>query len=147
MQTYWRKLPNGTLSPDDAATIEWLQKIKTGTAVGADMKRIRNYKFLRKWFDLVHYAFDIWEPAEGMPEKNFERFRKEVTMLSGYAHEVPSIKGGTRWEADSISFSQMDEETFDALYEATIRALLKFVLRNYTRADVDRVLQGVAEYA
>jgi hypothetical protein len=68
-------------------------------------------------------------------------------MLAGYAHEVPSLRGGTRWEADSISFANMDEDTFGVLYEKTLAVLMKWVLKNYTRQDVDRVLSNIAEYA
>lgn len=147
MKTYWRKLLNGTLAPEDAATIEWLSKIKAGDVVGGEFKRARNYKFHCKWFSLVQFAYDCWEPPEDAPEKNFERFRKEVTMLAGYYVEVPSIRGGTRYEAQSISFASMDEETFTKLYDATVSALLKWVLKNYTRADVDRVMSELARWA
>lgn len=146
MKTYWRKLPNGTLAPEDDSTIEWLSKIKAGDVLGGEFKLARNYKFHCKWFTLVQFAFDNWEPAEG-PEKNFERFRKEVTMLAGYYIEVPSIRGGVRYEAQSISFSKMDEETFTSLYDATVNALLKWVLKTYAKGDVDRVMSELARWA
>ena len=147
MKAYWRKLPNGSLAPEDDAAREFVARVKIGDVVGGEFTRPRNYAFHKKWFSLLSYAFDTWEPAQGSPEKNFDRFRKEITMLAGYAHEVPSLRGGTRWEADSISFGAMDEDTFSELYEKTLAVLMKWVLKNYTRQDVDRVLANIAEYA
>lgn len=146
MHSYWRKLPNGTLAPEDSATVEWVRKIKTGDVVGGEFKRPRNIALHRKWFALINYGFEIWEPPEDAPEKNLDRFRKEITMLAGYAQEVPSIKGGTRWEAQSISFANMDEDTFCKLYDATIAALCKWVLRNYTKDDVHRVMEEIGRF-
>ena len=143
----FKKLLNGTLAPDDQQAVEWLAKIKVGDCVTGEFKRPRNIAFHRKWFSLVQFAYDSWEPAQDAPEKNFERFRKEVTMLAGYYVEVPSIRGGTRYEAQSISFASMDEETFTKLYDATVNALLKWVLKNYTRNDVDRVMSELARWA
>jgi len=146
MLTTWRKLPQGALMPDDQGTVEWLARIKTGDGLFGEFKRPRNYNLHKKWFALVQYGFECWEPPQDAPEKNFERFRKEITMLAGYAVEVPSIKGGSRWEAQSISFAKMDQETFDHLYDKTISALLKFVMKNYTRADIDRVMAEIARF-
>lgn len=144
---YFKKMVNGTLAPEDASTIEWLAKIKSGDVVGGEFKRKRNYRFHKKWFALIQYAFEHWEPAADLPEKNFKRFRQEVTMLAGYYHEVPSIRGGIRYEADSISFSSMGEETFTKLYDATVTALIKWVLKGYKQDDVERVVQGILEFS
>jgi hypothetical protein len=144
--TTWRKLPNGVLAPDDQGTVEWVGKLKTGDGVMGEFKRPRNYAFMKKWFALVNYAFEMWEPPEDAPEKNFDRFREEMTMLAGYYQEVPSVKGGTRIQARSISFASMDEDTFADLYDKTILAILKWVLKTYKRSDIDRVMSEVAKF-
>jgi hypothetical protein len=146
MITTWRKLPNGSLAPDDQGTVEWIAKLRTGDGVMGEFKRPRNYAFLKKWFALVQYAFEMWQPPEDAPEKDFERFRQEITMLAGHYEEVPSIKGGTRLQAKSISFAAMDEDSFGELYEKTVTAILKWVLRSYKRADIDRVMSEVAKF-
>ncbi len=68
-------------------------------------------------------------------------------MLAGYYDTFPCIKGGVRYEAKSIAFANMDEDTFADLYDNTVRALLKWVLKNHTREDVNRVMQNIVEYA
>lgn len=124
-----------------------LDRIKIGDCITVPFKAKRNGQFHKKFFALLEYAFSIWEPEEGLPEKNFERFRKDITILAGYYHEVPRIDGTTRVTAKSISFAKMDEDEFSLLYESTITTLLKFVLKNYTRDDINRVLNNVAEFA
>ena len=146
MLTTWKKLPNGTLMPDDKGTVEWLAKIKTGDGVFGDFKRPRNYQLHKKWFVLVNYAFEMWEPGEGMPEKNFERFRQDMTILAGYFDHVPRIDGTIDIVAQSISFAKMTQDTFDALYFATVDAVLKWVLRTYTREDLDHVMKEIARF-
>lgn len=147
MKLHLQKMPNGVLAPADAQSVEALAKYKTGDVLGGEFKKTRNYAFHKKWFALVGYAFEAWEPAEGMPEKNFERFRHDVTIAAGFYDLVPCINGELKAEAKSLSFAKMSEDDFSLLYDATINALLKFVLRNYTREDVDRVMDEIARFA
>ncbi len=70
------KLPNNLLmaaTPEDAKK---LARIKTGDCMTIKFSKKRNAKFFRKWHSLVQYAFDVWEPEEGAPEKVYDRFRK-----------------------------------------------------------------------
>lgn len=139
-------------TPEDAKK---LARFKTGDCMTVEHTKKRNGQFFRKWHSLVQYAFDMWEPPEEMElngrmvsiEKNYERFRKDVTIKAGHYHFVTNVAGDLRAEADSISFANMDEDTFTDLYDATVRALLKWVLKNYTREDVDSVMRNISEYA
>ena len=146
VKLYLRKLANGTLAPDDAASTDCLRKVKVGDVVSGDFTRPRNYQWFRKWWALLQYAFDTWEPPVG-PEKNFERFRKDITILAGYYDVVPRVRGEPKAEAKSISFASMEQDDFEGLYEATITTLIKFVLKNYTREDIDRVMANITEFA
>ena len=142
-----QKRPGNVLLPVTPLDVAILDRIRNGDVITIEFTHKRNGGFFAKWHVLVNYAFDIWEPEEGAPEKNYERFRKEITMLAGYYREVPSIRGGVRYEADSISWAKMDPDTFALMYTATCDVLIKWVLREYTREDIDRVLTHVAEFA
>ena len=127
--------PGGALHPATDEDAEALRKIKPGAAVRVDVKLIRNYKFLQKWFTLAKFAFDIWQetvpPQEyrGTPvQPNFDRFRKDLIILSGYYTPVFNARGELRLEAKSISFSSMSEEDFEALYSVTINVILQKIL-------------------
>ena len=144
MKLYLRKVGNSYIvdSGDDDAGI------KQGEVVSAEIKRPRNYRFHKKYFALLNYAFGIWEPAcleyNGRPVgKSFEQFRKDITILAGYYTLSENIKGEPKAEADSISFGNMPEDKFNCLYSKTIDVLLKHVMKNYTREDVDNVIDNL----
>ena len=134
------------LIPEDLESKEKYDKIKSGAMVTADIKLIRNAAFLRKYFALLHIGFDNWTPEKinsdyGAPEKNFERFRKDTTILAGYYRVVIRVNGDARVEAKSISFANMEEEEFDKLYNATINVLLKHIYKqSITQKELDNTV-------
>lgn len=79
-------------------------------------------------------------------EKQFNRFRKEVTILAGYHEAVHSMDGSFRLEAKSIAFSKMDEDEFTKLYNAVCNVILQRVLTTYTREDLDRVVEEILRF-
>lgn len=152
MEVLCRRVPGG-FAPESDEEAAKLAKVKQGASVKVKVTQEVNAKFRRKWFKLAEYAFGLW--SETMPDMeyrgqevqpNFERFRKDLTILAGRFHPVWTIKGEMRVEADSISYAAMDEEKFEAFYSATINAVLSKIL-NHTklteadlRAHVERVL-------
>ncbi len=140
--------------PADPDTTDYLNKLKMGEVVIADFKKPRNYNFHKKYFALIKYSFDNWEPIaledskwEGVvPEKSFERFRKDLIILAGRYNAVYRIDGSLRIEAQSISFAKMDSNGFAELYDATINVILNKILTNYTRDDLDRVIEELERF-
>jgi hypothetical protein len=51
-----------------------------------------------------------------------------------------NLKGETRLTAKSISFANMDEDEFSDLYNAACNVILQRILTNYTRDDLDAVI-------
>lgn len=155
MKIYLRKLPGGKLIPEDDEAVEWLQGVKNGDVVRAEVTRPRNYRFLRKYMALLRLAFDSWEMPEtlhrGMPvQKNFTRFRKDVAISCGFYELTVNLKGETRAEAKSISFAHMSEEDFNTLYQQTITLFIdKYrILTGYRdAAEVDRVVEELLRFA
>lgn len=147
------KTASNVLVPFDDSASEFIRKCKTGELLHSDYKRVRNYKFHRKYFALVKFAFDQWEPKgelqyKGMPVlKNLKRFRKDVAILCGFFETTVNIRGEVRLEARSISFAQMDEIEFEELYQATITVVMERVLRNYTRKDIEDVIENLLRFA
>lgn len=148
---YLIKTPTGALVPADAQSAEYLQKQKIGQGFKASFTRARNIKFHRKFFALLHYAFDAWEPVEktykGKPiAKNFDQFRADITILAGYRETVVRIDGTVRINPKSISFSSMDEDEFAELYSAVIDVLLRRIFIDQTRDDVENVVNNILAY-
>lgn len=147
MKIYLRKIDHSYIvdSGDDS-------NIKNGEIVSAEIKRPRNYKFHKKYFALINYAYSVWEPAEveyrgEIAEKSVDRFREDITILAGYYETVVNIKGDVKAQAKSISFGSMSEDEFEQLYSKTIDVLLKHVFDNYTREDVDRVVDELIGFS
>ena len=126
---------------------EWDRKNNIGDEVKAPWKRTRQLWRHKKYFALLNVGFDNWNPGEinskyGIPEKNFERFRKDIAILCGFYSVVVRLNGSTRVEADSISFSKMDEQTFRDLYSKTVDLLIRDVygIGNMTPDRMDEMV-------
>jgi hypothetical protein len=134
--------------PVEQEDVEFVDGLKQGQVICADFRRMRNYRFHQKWFCLAQLAYEHWEPGQlrdarwkGVkPEKSFERFRKDLIILAGHFEAYYRMDGSVRVEAKSISFGSMDQEEFEKLYSATVDVVLKHVLKNYTREDLDAVI-------
>jgi hypothetical protein len=126
--------------------------IKNGEIVSAEIKRPRNYEFHKKFFALLNYSYECWEPEEleyrGRPVgKDFDRFRKDIIILAGYYDVVTNIKGEVKAEAKSISFGKMEEEEFEKLYSDVINVILKHILTNYSRDDIDVMISEIIGFS
>ena len=139
------------LVPCDQETFDYIAKMEHGQVLTGEFRQARNYLFLKKFFALLKIGFDAWEPTEteykGFPvQKNFDRFRKDVIISAGYYDYVANIKGEVRADAKSISFAKMGEEEFAQLYSNVANVLLEKVMKNYTQADLDRVVQEILNF-
>lgn len=148
------KTSSGALLPATAEDADKVAKLKNGQVIRAEWKKQRNYRFHKKWWSLVEFAFDNWEPAENdtdmvngqMPEKNIDRFRKDIIILTGRYDATHRLDGSVRIEAKSISFANMDDEEFEKLYSDTINVILKRVLKNYDFDQLDDVVNQLMGY-
>lgn len=148
-EIYLRKSGNGTLQAVNDDDYWAVNALNAGQIVKAEYTVPRNIKFFRKWWALVDFAYDHWEPGEledpkwkGVtPAKNKDRFRKDLTILAGHYNATYRVDGSVRIEAKSISFSRMNEKQFNKFYSACIDVVLKRVLTNYTRKDLDQAVE------
>jgi hypothetical protein len=146
------KAPNGVLVPCDPQATEYIAGLKLGVAVRAEVKRMRNYQFHKKLFALLNFAFETWEPVEPtykgqVVAKNFNQFRNDVVVLAGFYETTMTLKGDVRVIAKSLSFASMEQDEFDALYSAVVNVILSKILKNYTRDDLDNVINRLMDFA
>ena len=152
MRVSLSKTFNGFI-PADPNTQEWANKIKIGQVVHSDFKKVRNYKFHKKYFALLAVAYDNWEPGEinskyGTPEKNFDRFRADLTILAGFYENHVRLDGTVRIEPKSISFANMDNQEFEDLYNRTIDVLIKYVYKSALgKEDIENLVEQYLSFA
>jgi hypothetical protein len=144
----------GVLIPANEEEVAKLETIKSGQVVKVGIVKMRNGAFFRKWWVLAKFAYDIWSETvkpltyKGQPVRtNFDRFRKDLTILAGYYEATYNVRGEVRLEAKSLSWGKMNEEEFAKLYSATIDAILTKILNrpdltpNKVRAAVDELMR------
>lgn len=145
--------------PADDDTRAWFNHIKIGTTVIATAKQMRNGAFHRKYFALLHVAYDYWSESVATMEykgepvlPDFTRFRKDVVITAGFYRAVVNLKGEVRIEPESLRWSQMSEERFTQLYDATINVLLRRVFNgkvcpSWTEVELRGVAEQILEFA
>jgi hypothetical protein len=158
MELIFQKGSTGLVPACEEAT-QWLSKKKLGATILVEPREMRNGAYFRKWWALVKLGYDYWSeiPAtieyrgqQVLPE--FDRFRKDVTILAGFYHPVVNLKGEVRIEAESLKWASMSEDTFGKLYNATINVLLAKVFngrvcKQWTAQQLRDVAAQVLEFA
>lgn len=153
---FCNKMKVGTiwaLVPAHDSDLEAIKKLPANQPITVSVTRIRNVDHHRKYFALLNYAFDVWEPPEGDPamlgvQKNFDTFRKNIAVKAGFYEMHYTLAGTIRIEAKSISFTSMDQDEFEKLYDKTIDVLLNMVpqLTNHTDDELRAVVDQLMEF-
>lgn len=145
-----RKYPDGVLRIEKVDEIEQLNRIKTGDYVTIEVKRPRNHRFHRKLFSLFRLAYDYWHPViredKWSPQKNFERFWKDLVILAGYSDVWYRLDNSIRVEAKSISFGLMDEDEFADLYNRVLDVIFERIAIADTKEEIDEMVNAFQEY-
>lgn len=148
----------GTNAEEDKAWHRFwnrLKKLDAGEISFLEFIIPRNGKFHRKFFALLDVGFDAWEPDRKHKsykrkpvEKNREQFREDITIMAGFYEQTFDLKGRMRIRAKSISFANMDDVEFEALYSAICDVLLREVCTRYAgRAELEAVVERVMRFA
>jgi hypothetical protein len=101
----------GKITPLHDSDYDSFKKVPKNKIVEIDIKSKRNYQFHKKFFALLNMVFENQEVFT-----DFEYFRKELTIESGFYNEYVTFDGEIKREAKSISFAKMDEIEFSELY-------------------------------
>lgn len=141
MKLNMQKQPGGILSPADDIAAEYLTKLKTGEWYEIEIKRSRNPQHHKKVFAFFNFAFAYWR-GQGKYEfldeaAQFDRFRKDLTILAGYRNEVYKYDGSVRVEAKSLSFGNMDQTEFEEFATAMQNAAMRTIFQGAN----ERVIQ------
>lgn len=135
------KMAGGLLAPLDDNEAETLQGFKNGEQYEVEIKRYRNPAFHRKVFAFFKFCFEHWavDKTEWKyfdERKQFDTFRKHLTVLAGFKEISYTLDGSFRVEAQSLSYGNMEQDEFEQCYSALINAALKHVFDNTTDENV-----------
>lgn len=155
MEVFLVKTMSGALVPMDQET-EAFKRFKVGSVIRCDIKEMRNGKFFKKYWALVKVAFDLW--TETMPSiqykgmdiaPNFDRFRKDLIVLSGYYNATFNVKGEVRMEPVSLRWAEMNEGTFEDLYQKTLTTIIEKIIpsRKMSEEDLNNWVNKVLEFS
>ena len=147
MQIDLVKHPGGVFSPASDSDLERLKRFKNGETYTAEIKLTRNPAHHRKAFAFFNFCFAHWAAdragLEHMDEHSqFDRFRKDLTILAGFYEQTVRLNGEVRTEAQSLAFSNMDQEQFERCYSALINAAIKHVFAGTTDPAILNRLQS-----
>lgn len=114
------------------ADYELKRKLKLGEVYQVEIKLLRNYQFLRKYFALLNCA---WQYQNEKVQEHFhnskEMFRETIQIAAGYTEPFYSIEHKAFLDkAKSISFENMKEEEFMELYNNVKDVLFTLFLKN-----------------
>lgn len=118
------------------------RKLKIGEVYTAEIRLARNYQFHRKYFALIHCA---WEYQNEKVQEHFhnlkENFRKTIQIAAGHCDTYYSI-ARKEWieESKSISFEKMEEAEFQELYNRVKDVLFMHFLKHISEEEFMRNL-------
>lgn len=135
----------GGLIPSDADAQEWLEKVKMGQVMRAEIRLMRNGGFHRKFMAMLNtaYANHEWPEIEtkwGKARCSFDMFRKYVTVKSGHYEVDLTPHGEPRVIPKSISWAKMDQPEFEKLYSDVLDVILQEFLTNWKSGDMDNAV-------
>lgn len=142
MKVSFYKMNGGGLCPASDLEKDKMDKFKNGEIYEIDIKYERNSSFHRKVFSFFNFVFQYWRNGNEYDEEQaqFDRFRKDLTILAGYNHKVYNYKGELRLEAKSLSYSSMEQDEFEQFYTALINATSKHVMKDANDVEISKLM-------
>ncbi|AHF77925.1 Putative phage D3 protein [Sodalis praecaptivus] len=130
MQIEMIKSAGGVFVPAFDMDLPRLAKFRNGELYTLEAKLSRNPQFHRKVFAFFKFCFDHWAADKTdlkfMDESaQFDRFRKDLTILAGYYEQTVRLDGSIRTEAKSLAYGNMEQDEFEQCYSALINAAIK----------------------
>ncbi len=135
MKAFFRLSSDLELIPHNQETLDWMSKRKAGEIISADIKQVRNYENLKRFFSFVNDTFDMQDHFTAK-----EAYRRWLTMKAGYFSTLVTPKGDTLFIADSVSFEKMNEEEFKKMFNTCIDVFLQELGKGISESDLMRAI-------
>lgn len=134
------------LVPCDPPTVAAFKRMKEGSILEYDFNKKNNPEFHAKLMMLFVTAFEYWEPGDigseyGKPEKNFDRFRKDITIMAGFYDMVFRTDGSCKPEAKSLSFGKMGNDEREQVYQKVLTVVTEKIFPQFKDWEVEGMAQ------
>lgn len=123
--------------PEDELALE---NIKRGQIVEAELKRPRNAKFHKKFFALIGIV------VENTEYENAEQVLHLIKLKLGHFDYIVNTNGKQIYIPKSISFSKMDNDSFNKFYNQTVNIVLRDFLTNWKNSDIDAAIDQISRF-
>ena len=144
MKRHFKRVIGGLVPafPEDE---QWLSRKKTGALLELDIREPRNGMLHRKWWALANY---LAEHSSSFPTAEYASKYMLIrlgycTWISGRGTPLGVPRACDVPIADSISFANMDDDTFSEMYGKACDLLCE-IIPHVTDANVAQVLEGFA---
>jgi hypothetical protein len=136
------KQSGGRFCPCTDEDMEKFAGLKTGGEYLFEVKKIRNYDFLKKYFALIACTWDCISDEKKRIFPTSGSLRKSLEISAGYFETIYSFEENEYLKIPtSVSFSKMDETEFQELYEAVKEKIFEFLLNDgMNESDFDERL-------
>jgi len=135
MADIFLKKIHGVLVPADDAAEEVISKMNRGECIKVKYTRPRNYENHKRFFAAINAMFDMQTHFT-----NIKQFRTWIQMKAGAYTTVVAPNGATMFFPDSISFADMDEIEFQALFSGCLDAFLESFGDKVSKDELLRVV-------
>lgn len=130
---------------EDNSKFERLNKRMEVAAVGSAMvmevKRPRNLVHHRKGMALLRYVFENQSKY-----KNIEDLLVELKLRCGHYQEHITLDGEIVLVPKSIAFSELDQDSFDELYEKMVQVAITHLLPIMNKGDEAQHLENISRF-
>lgn len=119
------------------------KKLKINSYYEAEIKEIRDYDSLRKYFKMLRITFDMLQEKHRAFFGNIETYRTTLQMEAGYKSLVPSLSKREWVEVPkSIAFDKMDEVEFKELRQKVLDIILMYLLKDITQQQLEEIIKN-----
>ena len=122
----------------DSIGDEVLYKIQDGEVLHIKMTRPRNVKHHRKAFGLLNAVF-----MSQTAYSTLEDMLDDIKIALGHCRVFKGIDGSDRVVPLSISFSSMDQHSFNEFYDRMVDFILTKILPMTDRADLEQQVYNI----
>lgn len=129
--------------PAEDEDMEKALKIKKGQVVECNVKALRNYALLKKFWALVNVAWSfLTEAQREFFHDSVDGFRCTLEVAAGcYDEFYDATRKAWVQKPKSIAFDKMGEAEFSKLYEAVVDVIFKLFLKQVDKEEFYQALK------